>query len=285
MTSEAQSSNTSGGDLLAAGMAGMFNIGSDISSRVYARKANRQQRDHQVFMWHAQNAYNAPAAQMERLRAAGLNPNLVYGNGGAANTASNAGQPSQTPLPNVDLGAAFGEGLAAYQAIRMNRSQLASMDKARQVQDADIALKNVKALEAAQNTAKSAAQTDAISSMLQHQIDAIMANTRNMELKNIEQEFNNEKMPERYRMEFLQSMYNLKLAQSTLSTEQIKRAIDHENYRLLKAGIPPNTPAWQRFLYSMVTPTSAGTAVKKGIKSYFNVWNTGYKALYNFLSK
>lgn len=34
--------------------------------------------------WNMQNMYNSPAAQMQRLRAAGLNPNLLYGNGEAA---------------------------------------------------------------------------------------------------------------------------------------------------------------------------------------------------------
>lgn len=43
---------------------------------------------HNVEMWNMQNAYNTPSAQMERLQAAGLNPNLVYGNGGATNTAT-----------------------------------------------------------------------------------------------------------------------------------------------------------------------------------------------------
>ena len=41
----------------------------------------------QIEMWNMNNAYNDPSAQMERLRQAGLNPNLVYGNG-ATTTAS-----------------------------------------------------------------------------------------------------------------------------------------------------------------------------------------------------
>lgn len=44
--------------------------------------ANRQQ-------WNAQNEYNSPAEQMSRYRAAGLNPNLIYGSGQAS--AGNAG--------------------------------------------------------------------------------------------------------------------------------------------------------------------------------------------------
>lgn len=38
--------------------------------------------------WNRENAYNDPAAQMQRLQAAGLNPNLVYGNGSATTTAA-----------------------------------------------------------------------------------------------------------------------------------------------------------------------------------------------------
>lgn len=40
-----------------------------------------------IDMWNMNNAYNDPSAQMERLKQAGLNPNMVYG-GGATTTAS-----------------------------------------------------------------------------------------------------------------------------------------------------------------------------------------------------
>jgi len=36
-------------------------------------------------MWHTQNLYNSPKAQMQRFREAGLNPNLIYGRGNAGN--------------------------------------------------------------------------------------------------------------------------------------------------------------------------------------------------------
>lgn len=47
--------------------------------------ANRALAEYQyskdLEMWNRGNAYNAPQAQMERLKNAGLNPNMVYGNG------------------------------------------------------------------------------------------------------------------------------------------------------------------------------------------------------------
>lgn len=42
-----------------------------------------QHRDNLAF-WRMQNEYNSPVAQMQRLRDAGLNPNLVYGRGAGA---------------------------------------------------------------------------------------------------------------------------------------------------------------------------------------------------------
>lgn len=59
------------------------------------RRAEKRQRDHELKMynlqkkdaidfWEMENLYNAPEKQMERLKNAGLNPNLVYGSGATA---------------------------------------------------------------------------------------------------------------------------------------------------------------------------------------------------------
>lgn len=53
----------------------------------YNMKMAQFQNDVALANWNRQNEYNSPSAQMERLSAAGLNPNLVYGNG-ADNTAT-----------------------------------------------------------------------------------------------------------------------------------------------------------------------------------------------------
>lgn len=52
-------------------------------------KAMQEQQKLNLEMWERQNAYNSPQQQMERLKAAGLNPYLVYGqsSGGAAGQA------------------------------------------------------------------------------------------------------------------------------------------------------------------------------------------------------
>lgn len=47
-------------------------------------------------MWNAENRYNSPAAQMARLRAAGLNPGLMYSDGSAGMPAAQFQSPEQT---------------------------------------------------------------------------------------------------------------------------------------------------------------------------------------------
>jgi len=48
--------------------------------------------------WNMQNSYNSPEQQMSRLTKAGLNPNLVYGNGTVANSTSAPDTPHAMPF-------------------------------------------------------------------------------------------------------------------------------------------------------------------------------------------
>lgn len=78
--------------------------------------------EQQLAMWNRQNEYNAPSAQMSRLKEAGLNPHLVYGNGVTGNTSGQAPTPqlAQMEAPRVEAlryGDAFqgvGNSISAY---------------------------------------------------------------------------------------------------------------------------------------------------------------------------
>lgn len=83
-------------DPLSAGITGISNIvGAGINAAQSRRnvratnKANRQLAEYSfnknLEMWHLQNQYNSPQAQMQRLKEAGLNPHLMYGKGTVGN--------------------------------------------------------------------------------------------------------------------------------------------------------------------------------------------------------
>ena len=51
----------------------------------------QQANQHEIDMWQLNNEYNTPSAQMARLKAAGLNPNLMYQLGNSGNSSSAPG--------------------------------------------------------------------------------------------------------------------------------------------------------------------------------------------------
>lgn len=60
----------------------------------------QQQYQDQLEMWHMQNAYNDPSNEVSRLRAAGLNPSLTFGNAAQAGSMS---VPSASPAVGATM--------------------------------------------------------------------------------------------------------------------------------------------------------------------------------------
>ncbi len=87
----------SGGGLIGAGV----QVGGQLLNSHFNRRTARRNTDltigankseaelawqRSLDMWHMQNQYNDPSAQMQRFKRAGLNPNLVYGQGTSGNS-------------------------------------------------------------------------------------------------------------------------------------------------------------------------------------------------------
>lgn len=104
----------------------------------YQFKLNQQQ-------WNAENAYNTPAEQMKRLQEAGLNPNLVYGNGTVSGNTTTSGP--RYDAPKVDyrqnVENAVANGLNMLMALKMNKSQLNNMEKQGSVLDEEAESKKI----------------------------------------------------------------------------------------------------------------------------------------------
>lgn len=92
-------------------IAAALNVASDIftneRNRSFSDKQYERQRMDNLNFWNIQNAYNTPAAQVQRLKEAGLNPALAYGNGVVANTSTSPIQtskanPVDAKAPHID---------------------------------------------------------------------------------------------------------------------------------------------------------------------------------------
>jgi len=93
---------------------------ANMQSQMFSRQMYQQTRRDNLEFWNMQNEYNSPAKQMERLRAAGLNPNLVYG-GSSGGTAGTAGSiPTPDVQPAQFRSPEYGQGLQTAGLAFMN---------------------------------------------------------------------------------------------------------------------------------------------------------------------
>ena len=90
---------------------GLSAIGNAITGGASARKQYEyqsklmdKQNNFALSMYNMDNRYNSPVMQRARLEQAGLNPNLMYGNGGIQNTSSGAPGSASGQAPQVDYG-------------------------------------------------------------------------------------------------------------------------------------------------------------------------------------
>lgn len=95
----------------------------------------KYQNEQNIKMWNMQNAYNTPAMQMQRMQEAGLNPNLMYGQGttGNASSAPDAMTPQMTK-PDLsyqyvaDAGKSVGDAVQSYIQAQMADASIKKID-------------------------------------------------------------------------------------------------------------------------------------------------------------
>lgn len=100
-------------------------------------KIARETNDRNYQLWQENNAYNTPSAQMARLRAAGLNPNQIYGNISSGNSSSPA--TAQGAVMKSAKFGDFGTSAAAMATLqsRLNESTIGLQDSQRDKNRAD----------------------------------------------------------------------------------------------------------------------------------------------------
>jgi hypothetical protein len=110
----------------------------------FAESMYKWQQADNLKNWNLQNEYNAPEAQMQRLKAAGLNANMVYG-GGATTTAQPIQKSSPTDYkgqaPQFDAQPAM-QMVDTYYNSQAKAQNINNLEKQNQLMDAELLLKN-----------------------------------------------------------------------------------------------------------------------------------------------
>lgn len=202
------------------------------------RELQSSQNAWNLAQWNRQNEYNSPANQMNLLRQAGLNPNLVYGNlaGASAGSLESAGADISSPTPNNaaqvsgfgDLGVQIGNQMMQKELNDANIEKINTEVESQRIQNA----KDQKELDNWDNTYKNQqeniqASTDSIRQNIEvakvtlNKLDSeIGLLTEQKQAQYLENFFNNSTMYYRIRSVFQQ--YELNEKQKSILDETIK---------------------------------------------------------------
>lgn len=154
-------------------VSGVSSLGGMLIGPLMQKRENQRQRDYETQMyeratqdnldfWNMSNMYNSPEQQMQRLKQAGLNPNLVYGNGANAQVDTLKGQsPNTSNSTNVQA--------PDFSALQNSISSIADL----KVKDAQANLLNQQA-----ETQKSNRQLNAVTTELKR-LESIRQRTTN----------------------------------------------------------------------------------------------------------
>lgn len=173
--------------VISALISGGTQIGSGVmqgiqnrAQRKWNEKMYDRQRTDALSDWNMQNEYNNPLNQMARLKDAGLNPNLVYGNGAQATSGQ---MPRQTDVKSWTPQAPQFNGnavLSSYYDTQVKQAQIDNMKVQNTVLQREAALKEVETLNKIISGKRSQFDLDLKSDLRQTSIDIVKENLRKL---------------------------------------------------------------------------------------------------------
>lgn len=255
---------------------------------------DRSYRDNVAF-WDKQNEYNTPANQMQRFRDAGLNPNLIYGQG-------NAGNASPIPTPDTlpvnfrepDLNAGKIDGLPALMAqadLRIKAAQADNLETQNAVIRQDAVLRGFQAERAGYDLGFERQLTDVSA-------DARRESLRKLKLENdvlLNRDAREAAMNASNVNEAAQRMLTLIEQRKAMPLERGRIRADTERIRstislmakdgtlkdfeiaLRQQGINPNDPLWARYVGMFLSDIYDGKLTPSTIAGSIWSWITGKK--------
>lgn len=139
----------------AAGIAGNYlgGIAQSKKQQKFALEAMQKQQEMNTAAWEMQNAYNSPTEQMKRLKAAGLNPHLIYGSNassGLSGTLTPAEVPTRQAAAPPDVNNTMFTYLQARQMDAQYKATIANTEMAQRrtaILELEAGLKNFKLLQ------------------------------------------------------------------------------------------------------------------------------------------
>lgn len=242
------------------------------------------QRD--LDMWNRQNAYNSPAEQVQRLIDAGLNPNLMYGNGSAATGNASSAPSFNAPQSainryNGDFGIsqaanAVSNGINGYIQTQREIANIRAVESSTAKNNADTNLRVLQAIGQQRQNAKSDIE-------LRYLDDIQRQTLENMEQTNINLRTSNQFLDQR-RLQFeAERPLKLKLAeqaviQSTFNNSLNELQKTHLIYRIANLASQYSGRELENHITRTLINTGVnlrGGALERGVSSIMDIIESG----------
>lgn len=270
--------------IIGAGINAASTLLTNRSQKKYAQSTYAQQRKDSLADYAMTNEYNSPQKQMERLKLAGLNPNLAYG---SANTTSapvrSTDAKSYSPqAPQVDS-SSIQSGLMNQYDIDIKKETANNLRTQNTVQIQEALLKAAQILATNQGTKKSSFDLNMAETLKENSLQVAQANLNNIQANTKSTLDSNE------RAAAMQASTLLKAAEEVLTMrlnrtktivekEQIRQQIENlktdnriknldEN--LKQIGVQPGDNIILRMLAQILDGLNPISGIKKGLKDIF----------------
>jgi len=223
-------------------------LGNVITNKGSKKRLQESQR-FDLGMWHKQNAYNDPRAQMKRLQDAGLNPNLIYGQN-AGGAAGNAGSVPASKVADYSMSNPVAH-MAQYADYAVKGAQHDNLHAQSVSHAASAALKNVQRItekvkiegrKTANAREKVALERD--EGTLQAEIDAANYRARALDQKAQQEEIRTSNLDAQQKAELTKTLNQAYQYYYAGDEAKAKAFIAQEKVRLAKLGIFDSSP-WQ----------------------------------------
>ena len=238
----------------------LLGAATSIGSSIYANAQNRKSQEradmYNQMQWNRQNEYNDPSAQMQRLRKAGLNPNMIYG-ASPSSAAGNSGS-AQAPSKMVSHQMSDPSGsINNFASTQQKEVQTDNVKAQNTLLLQDAILKDIRIKSDAQEFSKD-------SDIYKFSVDASRIGT-----EKLAETVNGIKLDNKLKSGGLaDKLTTIKLsveqARETLTGEKLKNKIKTFETELHKLGLTPSDPAWQRIM--IINKKELSNTLNKTIK-------------------
>lgn len=215
----------------------------------------REMRRSDIEMWNKQNEYNSPAMQMQRLKEAGLNPNLIYG-GGATHTAQ---QPPSAKVPEVQNTLAsmahvnLAPAISMYMDMQVKKAQIDNIQSQTKLNDerkiTEVLNQGFKAISTQQGEQK----LGVAKQLEKYTLQAADANVKKIQRAIDTQAFN--EWIKREMLPFEKSNINSLMNLRDTENESKKLELNYQK-GLRDAGLPIDTPWYLKLLFKSIVGDS-----------------------------